>query len=438
MPHHSSRTWLIVLVVAAFAMRMGFCAAKTGIGKALEGDYHEYVMAGERLAKYGTLISPLILTEADTGPSALLPPAYAALVAVVYAVLGVKTFAATLALQIINALATSLCVAVVFVVTRRIGGETSAWLAAGLTAVNPTLFGYTHLIWDTSLFTLGVIVTIWLAVGLSARPTGRLSWLGYGLWLGGLALLNPALTVAYPFLVLWPLSKSHGWRLGPIVRGTGLSIVGWLIVITPWIVRNYHHFGELSYIRNGFMLELWLGVCPEADANGAAVYINQFPLKNDEVQREVASIGERAFIEERGRRAREAISADPWRFVRLVAVRAVDHWAGTVYTHSPPGAGGWPRSTGRAALTLFMLAEVAVLVACMAVCRSMSIDLRWLLATVVSLSIVYCVTHVQIRFRAPGEPIMAILIALLSIDAYRRLRARVALHGPAQREKQQT
>ncbi|MHC4697632.1 MAG: ArnT family glycosyltransferase [Planctomycetota bacterium] len=431
MPRNKSRIWLVILFVGAIAIRMGLCEAKTGIGQALETGYREYVFAGERLAQHGTLVSPLILADADPTPSALLPPAYAGLVAVVYAALGAKTFAANLTLQVVNALGTSLAVVVVFFVTRRIAGERPAWFAAVLATINPTLFGYTHLIWDTSLFTLGVIVTVWFALRLSSQRAVGWNWFGYGVWLGGLALLNPALTVAYPFLVLWPLSRSHGWRFNPIVRGTVLSVIGWLIVITPWTIRNYHHFGELMYIRNGFMLELWLGVCPEADADGAAVYNNQFPLKNDEVQREVASIGERAFVEARGRWAMQAISDDPWRFVRLVAIRVVDYWAGTVFTHSPPGAGGWPRSSTRAAVTLFMLGEIVLLALCLGVNRKMSVDLRWLLATVISLSIVYCLTHVQIRFRAPGEPLTAIIVAVLATDTYRILRSSPELRRQA-------
>ncbi len=420
MQHPGSRAWLIILLIGAFALRMGFCAAKTGIGRALERDYLEYVLAGQRLVQHGTLVSPLILADTDTTPSSLLPPAYAALVAGVYALFGTGTFVATLTLQVINALATSLAVLGVFFITRRLAGDRAAWVAALVATVNPTLFGYTHLIWDTSLFTLGVVVTVWLSLRLSSRGTRWRNWFGFGLWLGALAMLNPALTVAYPFLVLWPLSNSCGWRLRPIVRGLAVTVLGWLVVITPWTLRNYHHFGELMYIRGGLALELWLGVCPEADMDGSAVYTRQFPLKNDTAQRRVASIGERAYIEECRARAMKAVSADPGRLVRLIAVRLVDYWGGTVYSHSPPGAGGWPRSLSRAGVTFFMLAEVILVAAFLLTRPRAGRDVPWLLATVISFSLVYCLTHVQIRFRAPTEPIMAILLAMLSNERFRK------------------
>jgi len=371
--------------------------------------YREYILAGQRLLERGTLVSPLITEQPTTAPSALLPPAYAGLVAAMYGVLGTETFAATLALQLINAVATSVTVLLVFLIARRLAGAPSAWAAALIATINPTLFGFTTYAWDTSLFCLGVAVAVWISQRLSDKYTGWDRWAGFGLYLGGLALLNPALTIAYPFLVLWPLTKSQGWRLGPMFGPVVLTICGWLIAITPWTIRNYIHFGELMYIRSGLMLEVWLGVCPEADTDPPAVYTRQFPLVSAEAQRRIASIGERAFIEECGERARAAIADNPWRFARLIAIRAVDYWAGTVFSHAPPNGSGWPTSSRRAAVALFLLLETLSVVISVLILTRTNRDLMWLFAIAVSFSFVYCVTHMEVRFRAPPEPIMAIL-----------------------------
>jgi predicted anti-sigma-YlaC factor YlaD len=116
--------------------------------------------------------------------------------------------------------------------------------------------------------------------------------------------------------------------------------------------------------------------------------------------------------------------ADPWRFVRLVAVRTADYWGGTVFSHAPPGGGGWPRSTSRAAVTLFLLAELLVVVLCLALRPRIGADLVWLLAVLVSFSLVYCVTHVQVRFRAPAEPVVAVVVSWLVAATLAALRAR--------------
>lgn len=386
--------------------------------------YREYIVSGQRLIEHRTLTSPFITSDSATTPSALLPPVYAGVVAAVYRLLGTETVRATLALQVVNAMATSMIVLFVFLITRRVGGSPAAWIAALLAAINPMLFGFTAYIWDTSVFCFGAAFGVWLAVRLSAGPVSWPGWLGFGVYLGALALLNPALTIAYPLLVLWPLSNVHGWRLRPMLAPIGMTVCGWLVAIMPWTVRNYVHFGELIYIRNGFTHELWLGVCPEAETNPAEVYRRQFPLLNEEAQARVNSIGEQAYIKECSRRAGAAISADPSRFARLIALRAVDYWTGTVLTHRHPGDSGWPRSPTRVAVMLFLQAEGLVIAVCLLLRRTISPDLRWLLAIVLLFSFVYCVTHVQLRFRAPTEPIMAVLAVVSVTEMVGAWRAR--------------
>jgi len=127
----------------------------------------------------------------------------------------------------------------------------------------------------------------------------------------------------------------------------------------------------------------------------------------------------RPSLKECGERAKAAIRADPWRLARLVAIRAVDYWAGTVFTHAPAGGSGWPRSAPRAAATLFMSGEVLLIVLCLLTRRRTGTDLRFLLAIVVSFSIIYCLTHVEAKYRVPTEPSIAIIAAALAIDVLR-------------------
>ncbi len=419
MEHSVRSRAFVVLLLLAFSLRIGLCPYRGGLGRTPDPPYREYVMVADRLLQHGTLTSAWVLDDAVSAPSAVMPPAYPLLAAAAYAVLGAESFAATLLLQMINALATTAAVAVVFVVARELGGGRAGWVAAIIAALNPAMAGFTPLIWDTSLFTLGVALTVWMVVRLSHGPPDGKRWLAFGLWLGGLALLNPALTVAYPFLVLWSLTRSQNHRPLATIHGVGLTVVGWLVVITPWTIRNFVHFDRLIYIRSGLKMVLWLGVCPEADEDPGAIFEEHYPLSNAEAQRRVVSIGEKAFLDELGRQAIEAIRADPQRFVRLAAARLLDYWTGTVFTHVRSGEGGWPKATWRAALAVVLSAETASLVFLLLVRvvkagRSVTPDVYWLLAIVVSFSLVYCLTHVQVRYRVPCEPVIAIVLALLA------------------------
>jgi 4-amino-4-deoxy-L-arabinose transferase-like glycosyltransferase len=370
-------------------------------------------MTGERLLARGAFMSPLILDDASAGKSSFMPPGYSAYVAAAYALFGIESGAATLVLQVTNAAATALAAGLVFLIAARAGGRLAGWTGGVIAALNPTLIGYTSYVWDTSLFTLGVVVTVWLSQRLARTPIGARRYFAYGIWLGALALLNPALTIAYPLLVLYPLCRTLRSQWKRISTGILAAVLGWMAAIAPWTIRNYVQFDELIYVRSGFMLQLWLGVCPEADANGAAMFQRQYPLSSIEVQRKVAGMGEEAFIAECGRKAKEAIAADPARFAKLVLMRVVDYWTGASLTHAEPDGSVIPRSPGRLAVTIFLTTEVLVLLIALFMRTRRSDGLMWILTILVLFSIVYCATHVQVRYRTPSEPLVAVLLGML-------------------------
>ena len=128
-------------------------------------------------------------------------------------------------------------------------------------------------------------------------------------------------------------------------------------------------------------------------------------------------------------RARAAIAADGKRLFRLIAVRIVDYWRGSAFSHAAPGSGGAPASVFRAGVMYFLIAETALVVLALLIGRGPGRDLPWLLALVICCSVVYCFTHVQVRFRAPTEPVMAILVGVLVLRAFARVTGR--RHLPA-------
>ena len=413
MSTNSSRIGLVVLVVCAFAIRLGYCQATRTLGRTPQAGYREYVMAGERLLTRGAFVSPLIVDDASAGKSSLMPPGYIAYVAAVYALFGIESGAATLVLQVTNAAATALAAGLVFLIAARAGGRLAGWAAGVIAALNPTLIGYTSYVWETSLFTLGVVVSVWLSQRMARTPMGARRCFAYGVWLGALALLNPALTIAYPLLVLYPLCRTFRSQWKRISMGVLAAVLGWSVAIAPWTVRNHVQFGELVYVRSGFMLELWLGVCPEADTHGAAVFQRRYPLSSIEVQRKVAGMGEEAFLAECGRKAKEAIAADPVRFAKLVLMRVVDYWTGASLTHAEPDGSVIPRSPGRLAVMIFLTMEVLVLPIVFFMRSRRPDGMMWILTILLLFSIVYCVTHVQVRYRTPSEPLVAALLGML-------------------------
>lgn len=405
---------MVFLFAASFALRIGYVAVRGTLAESPtpQRGYREYVLAGQRLLEHGTLVSPLILEDVDPRPSALMPPGYAGFVAVMYALFGVESRVATLCLQLINAAATSLAVVLVFFSANAIAGRRAGWIAAAVAAVNPTLIRYTDFIWDTSLFCMGVALAVWWSQRLRETDPGAGQGFAFGAVLGVLALLNPAMTVAYPILILLTVLRGSviDWKAAR--RFTPAVLVGWALLVAPWTIRNYVHFGQWLYIRGGLGHELWLGACPEAETHGAGVFRSQFPLNNQERQEYIARVGETAYIREAAVKARKAILADPVRFLRLSGARFIDFWCGTTWSHSRVESVDAPPSKIRVATTAFISLELAAIFVGIVVGRGLDRPVRWLLYACGLFCIVYVVTHVQLRFRAPIEPIVAMILGV--------------------------
>lgn len=410
-------TYLWLLFLFALGLRGGFCAIKGT-------EYPvEYRVAAQRLLTTGTLTSPLNENKDDTSPSSLMPPVYVALVAAVFLVFGPDTPIAQFALLGINAAATALVVPLVFSIVRTLFGERAAWRAAVLAAIHPVLIRYTNFIWDTNLFTFAATFVVWYACRLRVPHVRAQSWLLLGALLGAVALLNPALTVTYPMLVLWPATFAAGWRARPVIRAVVLTVLGWAIVLTPWTVRNYAHFDRLIYVRGGFDLELWLGAAPEVDDRSGSVYPVRFPLANADEQRRFQELGETAYLSACGRDAREAIARDPARYAKLVLIRWVDFWTGDLASRLaqivPLTRGGRMNRIGVGFVTL----ELLVLIVAGLWVRRINADQRWMLAMVLVFPIVYALTHGGLRFRAPIEPVIVMLTISILSDALGQLES---------------
>lgn len=410
---------LACLLGFAFLLRIGFVIAAGLLGKQ-PAEYREYLTIGHRLLEYGTFASPIVSGEREAEPSYLMPPGYSLLVAGAFALFGAENFASIAALQLLNAIAATVTVWLVFRAAEALAGRRAAWIAAMVATLNLLLFGFTALIWDTYLFTLGAAAAVWFAIALGAQkrhsssggqPPSVWLFLGFGSYLGFLALLNPAFTPAYPLLVLWPCCRTGVGPCRAIAMVT-LAVVGWAAAITPWTIRNYRQFGESVYVRGGLGTELWLGSCPEAEIFPSRIYAAHYPLNSQESQLRINRIGEQAFIADYYQKAKEAIGSDPLRFLRLTTQRVSDFWLGTVRTHAkPPEMQWWPRDPQRLAAAIFLSLEILLVVGGLVLPQNRPARM-WLLAMVVAFSLIYTVTHVELRYRAPIEPMIAAIIGL--------------------------
>lgn len=340
-----------------------------------------------------------------TGPTAWLGPVYPFFLASIFKMFGTFSVASFYAAALFNCVFSALVCWPLFYVGLRIGNGATAAAAGWIWALFPSgiLIPF-EWIWDTSLSALLAISLLW-ATFLLADDSRRRNFILYGLFWGFCLLVNPALGAFFPFLLVWIYFRAGSpklRRLGHIVLVICLAV----LVCLPWTVRNAIQFHRFIPIRSDFPFELWMGNNPIYD--GHSRQMNR--ITRYEVVHLYSQLGETAFLEEKGRAAREFIRTHPVLTLRLAARRAVAIWMGT----PTPWQDFQRADSGLARFIIFWNAVTILGVgtgfACLYFVR------RWFLLPVAAFPfafpLVYYLTQVSLRLRHPCDPILALLMGL--------------------------
>jgi 4-amino-4-deoxy-L-arabinose transferase-like glycosyltransferase len=261
---------------------------------------------------------------ANTGPTAVLPPVYAYLLAGVFRLLGAHTPASIVTALAINSLFSALTCIPVFLLARRCFNARAAKWAGWGWAFSPYGIYYgADWAWSTCLVTLLlVLLFLW---ALLLEESGRLrEWLAFGAVGGFAALTEPVVLSVVPLLGLWTcwrrLRKRQNWLL-PMTT----AAIAAAAVMAPWFVRNYRTFHEFIPIRSGYGLELYIG--NSADSLHWADR-SLHPNHSDAELAEYAQSGELAYMAHKAQQGREYIRSHRAQYVYRVLRRVVYIWTG--------------------------------------------------------------------------------------------------------------
>lgn len=344
------------------------------------------------------------LFQQPTGPTAWLTPGYPIFLAGIFRMFGVFTVASFYVAAVFNCLCSALVCVPLYFAAGRFGNRPAA-AAAWLWAIFPSgiLIPF-EWIWDTSLSALLAACLLWFTLYLAEKPR-RINYVGYGLFWGFCLLINPALGAVLPFLLLWlylrARTKQSG-HVGDILLAAALTI----LVCLPWTIRNAVEFHRLIPIRSDFPFELWMGNNPIYDEHSRAIT----RITRYEQVHQYARLGENAFLDEKGREAREFIRSHPTLCLRLAGNRAIALWLGT-----PTPWRDFLGSGSPLVRYLFVWNALTVLAAVGGlVCLWLSRREFFLLLVAFPLAfpLVYYVTQESLRLRHPCDPALALLMAL--------------------------
>lgn len=354
----------------------------------------------------------------DTGPTAWLAPVYPLLIAGIFKIFGSFTERAFFAAVFLNILFSSAACVPVFFAGKRIGGLGVASLAAWLWALFPNAIMMPfEWIWDTSLSALLAATILWatLAVAESDRV---LNWCVYGLLWGFALMTNPALGALLPLLLGWLACRDPG---GNRLRWKHAALAAIIAVLccVPWTIRNYSAFHRFIPLRSNFPFELWLGnndIFDEHARNGRKV------ITRTEETRTYAQLGETAYMRQKWQLATSFMSSHPGLELRLAGRRFASFWTGV---ESPFRTFRETDSNlVRGILLCSLLTAVGAFVGVLVLWRRRSALTFPLAVFPLIFPCLYYVTHADLRYRHPTDPVLCLLTAIAATSTRQLVRAR--------------
>jgi 4-amino-4-deoxy-L-arabinose transferase-like glycosyltransferase len=383
-PTASSRTPLVVLLLVALVLRVGWAWTRPTERASLANlpDQREYVELADSIRTSGD--KPMHFFDERFGQDvyAYRTPGYPIFLAVAGASLR--------AARVVQAFVDTSTVLAVYVLARRWLSERHALVAAGLIAVNPFLVYFSGLLLSESLFTS---LLVWGVAGL-AHAGGR-AWAS----VAGVACLAVATTVRPSALPLVILMSAIAPGVVPVARArtalAGICLLGFLL--GPWAARNQNILGRAVLTTTNGGITLYDGFNPTATGASDQSFVAQMPelREMDEVQRS-------DYLEDLG-----------WRFIRerpadavLLGVKKLAR------TWSPV-----PLSAefGQPAYRLVALAYAVPFYALVLLGLVRSDLSRGAMLFLFGPAIYFSVVHVMsvgsLRYRIPVEPILAVIAA---------------------------
>jgi 4-amino-4-deoxy-L-arabinose transferase-like glycosyltransferase len=341
----------------------------------------------------------------NTGPTAFIAPIYPLLIALVFKVFGSFTTASAIFIMSSQTLLNLITIWLIMRVARQLFNQAAATVAGLIWACSLPLIWMPTIFWETSLSCCLLMGLLLLAMKYRAiDPLAPIHWLGLGAYCGIAALVNPALLPSLVAVSLWLVFQTRGkaawWPL--------LSALAFVLVFSPWPIRNAKVFHAFIPLRTTVGFELWMG-----NHAGADGFLDEslFPMYNQAELADYEARGEVAYSAHKSELAKGYVRSHPAIFLRMTAIRAKRFWTGT-------GSRNGSKLFAMHAVftTLFGIAGLWLLA------RSRRYALALLFALPMAVfPLPYLITHAEFRYRLILDPLLTLFSGYAITELYRLL-----------------
>ena len=315
----------------------------------------------------------------------------------------------------------ALAVWLTFVLGRDRFGPGAGLIAALGAAVHIALMRQSVRLMSEILFTPALLaVAISFCRALDAPTAARFAWTG--VWIGITNLIRPTL-VGFPLFAV--LTMAYVWRARRLTASSGMwrhaavLVVASLVVVAPWVVRNYVKHGAIYPLATSNAI-LWQG-SPEyfhLIRDRGYTYLdvwNKVIYGPEGEGHDAGSVeGDRYWT----RRALRSIAAEPLLYARFCAEKAVTYWIGDpnadwgdtfVFNFRAYRSFGYSRWE---TLQYMLVRAFPILAfACLIALGRDRLRVAGLISLLAYCTLLHALTHAEARLSEPLHPLLLVVTA---------------------------
>jgi 4-amino-4-deoxy-L-arabinose transferase-like glycosyltransferase len=345
------------------------------------------------------------LNNLESGPTIWLTPIYPYLLAGIFKLFGVYSYASNIIAAALNLLFAALTCFPIYYAGKRVAGAAVAVGAAWMWVFLPlAIMIPIQWIWDTSLTALLSAAILWATLEIRDSQRTR-DWILYGLLWGAGLMVNAALLSLMPFLLGWLIWERRKQTL-PWFRATVFAIVTMCLCCVPWTIRNYVVFHEFVVFRSNFGLELWLGNNKDVPDTWTG---DLHPNDDWNERMKYLHMGELAYMREKQHEAIHFMVTHPADVTRFFWRRFADTW--TLSWESLQGIWGRISPSARLILSSNLIEVFFGFFGLYLLARQKNPYMFPVASYPLFFPAVYYVTHPSWRYRHPIDPVMMVLAA---------------------------
>ncbi|QDV49472.1 ArnT family glycosyltransferase [Gimesia fumaroli] len=306
--------------------------------------------------------------------------------------------------RLILALSGAVACFVVYLLGKELVNETIGLIAAALTAVSPVMAGFSVLFLSETLFAVTMLISLWVLVKLSKvqfrvedQFQGRLWSVLAGISLAVAFYVRPSWLLMLPLVVFILILSAKEHRTAALTRGL-LIIVGFTVMLVPWVYRNYQVTGHFVPTTLWAGPSLYDGLNPRATGDSDMTFFDQENVLN--------SMSEYEMNQHYTKRAVEYARQHPGHVFELMGAKLVRYWK------------PWPNATQFK--SFWVMAAVSVLFIPVVffagygawVSRDQYLLLLITVGPIVYFSLIHLIFVSSLRYRLPAEYSLYILSAV--------------------------